>query len=94
MQLNKHTIHALFNLGCPNSPQSKALGLEFPLKKGWITKLIGKEIEQSEYDRLLALKGPRPKGVSTKEWRSGAIQPKLPKQKSTIPEIENYLGFS
>lgn len=93
MKLTYQTIHALFNVGSPNAPQIKALGLSCPLKKGWLVGLIGREIDQSEYDRLLALKGPRPKGIPSKEWRQGVVSPQTPKKEQS-PELENYLGFS
>lgn len=75
MKLTYQNVHALFNLGCPNTPQRISLGLEYPLKSGWIRKLIGREIEQAEYDRLMALKGRRPKGVQASEWAKGSIAP-------------------
>lgn len=94
MKLTHSNIHALFNVGSPNAPQALALGVSYPLKKGWLTGLIGREIDETEYLRLLSLKGPRPKGVATKDWRSGVVQPQLPKQKREEPQFENYLGFS
>jgi len=87
MQLTYDNIHALFNLGCPNTPQAIALGLEMPLQKGWIQRLIGRDIEQAEYDRLLSLKGPRPKGVATADWKARRIQPKPKPAKDITPEL-------
>lgn len=75
MILTHQNIHALFNCGCPNSPQMTILGVTYPLPAGWIQRLIGKTVTDETYAKLMALKGPRPKGVSKNEWRSGTTNP-------------------
>ncbi len=76
MRLTRENIHALFNCGCPNAPQKAALGLPKKLLTGWVARLCGTAISDAEYARLMALKGPRPKGVQKNEWRAGAVPAK------------------
>ena len=75
MILTQKTIHALFNCGCPNAPQAAILGIAHPLPAGWIGRLIGRTIPDETYAKLMEIKGPRPKGVSTEDWRAGRITP-------------------
>ena len=75
MILTRKTIHALFNCGCPNAPQAAILGIAHPLPAGWIGRLIGRTIPDETYAKLMEIKGPRPKGVSTEDWRAGRITP-------------------
>ena len=91
MILTIQSIHALFNLGCPNAPQKNILGLPAKLKAGWIQDLDGKEIADELYEKLIALKGPRPRGVNTKEWKEGKISPQKPKTATLPVECEEWL---
>ena len=75
MILTRKTIHALFNCGCPNAPQAAIFGIAHPLPAGWIGRLIGRTIPDETYAKLMEIKGPRPKGVSTEDWRAGKITP-------------------
>ena len=75
MILTRKTIHALFNCGCPNAPKAAILGIAHPLPAGWIGRLIGRTIPAETYTKLMEIKGPRPKGVSTEDWRAGKITP-------------------
>lgn len=80
MRLTKDNIHALFNEGSPNSPQRVYLNIPYPLRKGWLDRLVGREIPDADYDHLKSLKGPKPKGTPVKEWRAGKVrQPSAPK---------------
>lgn len=63
MQLTLSNIKALFAGSAPNTPQVEALGLSFPLKRGWMQRLVGQPIHEREYDRILQMKGG-------KQWRS------------------------
>lgn len=40
-----------------NAPQIAVLGVSWPLKKGWLSNLIGKEITAKDYERFLELRG-------------------------------------
>ncbi len=74
MKLTHTTAHALFNIGSPNSAQLHLLGLPpYPLKKGWMKELIGREMPDDLYQQVLALKGRKPKGAMVKEWRAAKI---------------------
>ena len=75
MILTHQNIHALFNCGCPNSPQMAILGVPYPLPSGWIRRLIGRTVPDETYAKLMELKGPRPKGMPTKDWRAGNTKP-------------------
>ena len=80
MILTRKTIHALFNCGCPNAPQAAILGIAHPLPAGWIGRLIGRTIPDETYAKLMEIKGPRPKGVSTEDWRAGKFTPAVQPQ--------------
>ena len=40
-----------------NHQQLKCLGLKWPPRKGWLRRLVGKEIPVADYNRFLELKG-------------------------------------
>ncbi len=44
MKLTYELLTALFNNNAPNSPQTKLLGLKYPLQHGWFKKLLDTEI--------------------------------------------------
>ncbi len=74
MTITHETAHALFNMGSPNSAQLHLLGLPpYPLQKGWMKDLVGREVPDDLYQKVLALKGRKPKGALKKEWRVGRI---------------------
>ena len=89
MKLTYKLIHSLFNNGSPNSPQKALLNLPTKLPRGWLQRLIGTEINESDYARLLSMKGPRPKGVATAAWKAGIV----PQRKPALddPELTEWL---
>lgn len=70
MRLTYDLLVALFNCGCPNKPQALMLGLDYPLKSGWMDNLIGTEIAKEKYDLLMSIKGKRPPGFPKTKWRN------------------------
>ena len=89
MTLTHQSIHALFNYGTPNSPQKTILKLPAKLQAGWVRSLVGKELDDATYAKLMELKGPRPKGIETSKWRAGQISPQ--KKTDTDPELNAWL---
>ncbi len=69
IQLDIENIHALFNCGAPNIRQVSALGIDYPLKNGWLESLVGHWISTEDYNYLISIKGRKPKGLSKNEWR-------------------------
>ena len=55
--LNKCTKNLYTDCIALNRQQLKLLGVNWPPKKGWTKELIGAEIDNKTYDRLLSLKG-------------------------------------
>ena len=58
MKLTRENINALSNSGGFNSAQLTILGAT-DKRKGWLSKLIGKEISDDDYRKLLDLKGAK-----------------------------------
>lgn len=74
MKLTRDSVHALFNCGAPNSAQLHLLGLPgYPLRSGWMEPLMGREIPNWLYQRILDLKGRKPKGALRKNWRAAEV---------------------
>ncbi len=64
MILTRQNIHAALNWGSPNAKQCELLGLTVPLPSGWLSKLVGSEMGEEQYARLIALKKPlKPRNV-------------------------------
>ncbi len=58
MTLTFEMIHSVKSgSGGWNKTQLALLGVDWPPPKGWIEKLIGKEIDQTTFDRLSSLRG-------------------------------------
>lgn len=70
IKLTRDNLHAL-----SSSPgkagftrqQIEALGLSWPMKQGWLSGLIGKEISQEQYDRVKSLANPKWEGFAAKQ---------------------------
>jgi hypothetical protein len=73
MILTRENLEALFNCNAPNARQIATLGLRYPLRKGWMETLIGKEINDALYAELMDCKGRRPRGIPKKQWRKPCI---------------------
>ncbi len=58
MILTRQNIHAALNCGSPNSSQMNLLGVPYPLPAGWLRKLVGQEISDEAYAKLMSLKKP------------------------------------
>lgn len=43
-----------------NADQLRLLGVSWPPRKGWLSALVGTEIDRSKWETILALKGVRP----------------------------------
>ncbi len=63
MILTKQLIHAALNWGSPNRHQCKILGIAYPLPGGWLRDLVGANMTDETYARLVALKKPLKKPV-------------------------------
>ncbi len=62
MKLTYEVIHSAGTSECGfNSHQLELMGVNYPPPRGWLTRLIGKEIEDWKWELILELKGPRPK---------------------------------
>ena len=72
MILTKETLEALFNSNVPNSRQMQTLRI-YPLRKGWMKRLIGTEISDALYAELIDCKGRRPSGIPRKQWKKPCI---------------------
>lgn len=73
-----------------NSEQIKILGLNFPLKKGWISSVLGKEISEEEAKKFIELRGK-----SIKATKKEAQQNKTSKQLfigGLIEQLKNNNG--
>lgn len=70
MKLTHDSLSALFNCNAPNLPQAGLLGIKYPLKRGWMNRLIGTEIPDDVYHLIKSLKGSRPRGFSKIKWRT------------------------
>jgi hypothetical protein len=42
----------MMNNGAPTRAQVEAIGMTWPLKSGWLERLVGKQIEESEFHRI------------------------------------------
>jgi hypothetical protein len=62
MKLTRENIHAAAtkNNGF-NRAQIELFGINWPPKKGWLTSLIGKEIPDDVYYKIVAMGGTKPK---------------------------------
>lgn len=78
MILTSQNIHAFGTAGCGfNAKQLQILGVT-EKKKGWLTRLIGKEISEEDYRRLMDLRNshhrkepiPNPDHVLRREVRA------------------------
>lgn len=69
MILTQESLEALFNCNAPNRRQIATLGIGYPLRKGWMQRLIGTEISDALYAELLACKGRRPRFITKRQWR-------------------------
>lgn len=72
MKLTLENLHALFNEGAPNSAQLHLLGVK-KARRGWLKQMVGREITDELYQRILSIKGRKPKGATRKEWREAKI---------------------
>jgi len=63
MKLTYSIIHSAGSSGGDgfNYAQLKLLGVELPPKKGWLSNLIGKEVPDDIWIKVMALKGVRRK---------------------------------
>jgi len=60
MKLTHQNIHAAGYSGCGfNSDQLAILGIQWPPKKGWLSRLIGTDLPDADYQRLYELKGSK-----------------------------------
>jgi hypothetical protein len=73
MTITRENLEALFNCNAPNARQIATLGLRYPLRKGWMETLVGKEISDALYAELMDCKGRRPRGIPKKQWRKPCI---------------------
>lgn len=57
MILTYQKLQKITMCGTINSFQAEVLGIPFPRQRGWMTKLVGKEISSEDYLKLYNLKG-------------------------------------
>lgn len=62
MKLTHSMLHkAASNYVGWNKTQAQLLGLKWPLEKGWLSSLIGKQIPDETWEKVLAVRGLKPK---------------------------------
>ncbi len=60
MKLSSETLHFLGTGGCGwNKPQLEILGIKWPPRNGWLKDLVGREIAEEDYQKLLELRGAK-----------------------------------
>ena len=73
MILTRENIHDGASSECGwNKEQLSILGVKWPPKKGWLSKLIGRTISDADYAKFLALRG-----VRKKKQRAAILHPEL-----------------
>lgn len=50
--LTPEIIYEMMNNGAPTRAQVEAIGMKWPLKSGWLQRLVGKQIQETEYRRI------------------------------------------
>lgn len=60
MKLTHELIHEMCKCGCPNKDQLALLGLVPPLHRGWLDRLVGREVSEETWTRVLAFRGLSP----------------------------------
>lgn len=56
--LTEQNVRATMTKGLGlNKAQARLYGLNYPLRKGWLQRLIGKEIDPKIYKAIMSLKG-------------------------------------
>ena len=76
MRLTFENLHSAGQAGIGfNWHQLRVLGVPWPPRKGWLTALIGTEIDDRKWAVVLALKGV-PKKTRNKILRSCGVTPK------------------
>lgn len=100
MKLTHQIIHSAGTAGIGfNYQQLRILGVKWPPRKGWLSKLIGTEIPADKWELVVRLKGVRNKKarkdiVHSREQASLPIKP-APETNPTaeiLSRIQNYLG--
>jgi len=87
MTLNHINLHAVATKGCGfTSEQMSILGLKKKPKRGWLRRLIGTELPDEDYARLLALKGSKSKSAKNEpETFAGYQLPPAPQKPRESP---------
>ena len=62
--LTRELLHAGLNVGSINRKQAAALGLTYPVAKGWLSAMVGTTVSQEAYQQFLSLRRP-PRGNRT-----------------------------
>lgn len=84
MKLTRENLHAVATEGCGFIiEQLEILRVPRPAKKGWAKRLIGTDISDEDYARLLALKGRKARAKSEKPHHGE------PERMFSLPVIED-----
>ena len=95
MTLTHINLHAVATKGCGfTSEQLDILGVARPPKRGWVQRLIGTELPDADYARLLALKGSKSKSAKNEpETFAGYQLPPAQEKPRESPAKERELGY-
>jgi hypothetical protein len=92
MKLTRENIHALGTKGVGFTNQQLALlGIEANPSRGWISRLVGREIDDSVYAQALALRGSRSRSRWPASTPAQSVASSVPAKTTTDRFIAKYL---
>lgn len=78
MKLTREIIHSAGTLGMGfNRHQLALLGVKWPPKKGWLSRLVGTEVSDDVWEKVMRLKSVRRKHERLRALQDDNYSPRL-----------------